>query len=143
MKCRFILASLISSLLSVNSYGLAIGNAKTVSRYGEPIALEIELYGMTGLDKKAVSYKIGSVYGDGKKIDYKNAKFGLYSSGNIGWLTISIPEKSLFRKIKYDIEVTWPGGKMARSYSGQFLGVIPSDSTPQCHSKGTLFRCSQ
>lgn len=143
MKQILFISLIALCLSSANSFALAIGNAKTISRYGEPISLEVELYGVSGLDKKSISYKILSMYGDGKKIDHKNAKFGFYSSGNIGWLTISFPVKSSFRNIAYDIEVSWPGGSMARSYSGKFLGSSVNKDAPECHSNGTLFSCAK
>lgn len=141
MKCKLMAALLSASLMPCHSYALAIGNAKTLSGYGQPIVVEVELYDVSGVDQKSVSYKIGSMYGDGKKVNYQDAKFGFYSSGNIGWLTISLSEPSLFRKIKYEIEVKWPGGKMARSYSGEILGGNPNTMESECHSNETLFRC--
>lgn len=140
---KFLLIFFLSSI-SISSYSLTIGLAKTTSKYGEPLSVEIELYKLYEINYSDIKYRIVPRKEHGlistSEALFENSKFGFYASNGIGWVTITSPHNVETSIIDFVIEITWPSGKTKRRYQIPVYGKkIPSpDESRKCEFRGSI-----
>lgn len=143
----FKLFILFISIYSLSANAVTVGGIKVYSKYGERVSFEVELFNLYDIDPKKIEVKIISKLKHGFKntMEDKLGKisYGIYTSGGIGWATISSENIVYNGVIDLVIEFRWPEGKTFRHYVQPLIGMPSSKPIEEilCPSKGIWIKC--
>jgi hypothetical protein len=113
-------------LIYMQASAITIGQMVAKSTYGNPLSLEIELYNLVPDDLNNIKFKIidrkihkmqGTIEGL-----ISDISVGIFSSGTIGWLTITSPSIINVGNVNLVVEISWPGGRSVRHYDLLLIG---------------------
>jgi hypothetical protein len=135
------------SIYSLSASAVTVGGIKVYSKYGERVRFEVELFNLYNMDPKNIEIKIIPKLNHGFKNTMEEklgeVSYGIYTSGGIGWVTVSSEDIVYNGEIDIVIEFKWPEGKTFRHYVQPLIGMPSSKPIEEiiCPSKGIWIKC--
>lgn len=137
----FLLA--IMSITSFKAAAIVFGNAKTLSKYGNSVVIEIEVFNLYDFQHKDIDIQLLNFRNKESKNKYVDVKFeqSFIQSNGLGWITIVTKDKIYKGSLEFILSMKTDKNQAKRQYNLTFYGDEKNRPIKTCNINTKRMKC--